>query len=103
MTELPDKSSFEERLDEAFRIHPEGDDPFEVKLIEVSPLGQGSGAEPNAEGARAGFSIVFRGPTDRPLEQRIYPMAHDSLGSFDIFLVPIGPDREGLRYEAVFN
>jgi hypothetical protein len=30
-------------------------------------------------------------------------MEHEEIGAFDIFLVPIGPDEEGLCYEAIFN
>ena len=103
MADLPDKSSFEERLDEPFRVYPEAGNPLEMKLIEVTSLGPKSVAPSATQDLRDSFSIVFRGPADRPLEQRIYRMAHDSLSSFEIFLVPIGPDQEGLCYEAVFN
>jgi hypothetical protein len=30
-------------------------------------------------------------------------MEHEEIGAFDIFLVPIGPDEQGLLYEAIFN
>jgi hypothetical protein len=30
-------------------------------------------------------------------------MKHDSIGDFDLFLVPIGRDESGTFYEAVFN
>jgi hypothetical protein len=49
------------------------------------------------------FSLIFRGPKSPFLEQRIYPMAHERFGDFELFLVPIGPDSLGMRYEAVFN
>jgi hypothetical protein len=49
------------------------------------------------------FSIVFRAPVEAPLEQRIYRLEHESLGAFELFLVPIGKSPEGVRYEAVFN
>lgn len=71
-------------------------------MIEATPLGGAvdEGTEPAAR--RAPFSLVFRGPGDRVLPQRIYRLAHDELGEFEFFLVPIGPDREGMRYEAIF-
>jgi hypothetical protein len=28
---------------------------------------------------------------------------HDNLGAFDLFLVPIGPEKERMCYQAVFN
>jgi Domain of unknown function (DUF6916) len=62
-------------------------------------------------GARAGiaeshepsFSLEFLGPIDPVLPQAIYHFSHDVLGAHDIFIVPIGRDAEGTRYEAVFN
>ena len=42
--------------------------------------------------------------TARPvLAQQIYPFEHDRLGRFDLFIVPVGQDAQGLAYEAVFN
>jgi Domain of unknown function (DUF6916) len=50
------------------------------------------------------FSLVFAGPADPRLEQRVYRLRHPDLGAFELFLVPIGYDPEdGLLYEAVFN
>ena len=81
---------------ERFRIAP-GDGPgFEVELIEVSE-GQDAGA------SRAPFSVIFRGGPDPPLAQQIHRVEHDRIGSLDIFLVPLGPDEVGQRYEAVFT
>jgi hypothetical protein len=28
---------------------------------------------------------------------------HERLGMFDLFLVPVSRERDGMRYEAVFN
>jgi len=30
-------------------------------------------------------------------------MEHPGIGTFELFLVPIGPDEKGLRYEAIFT
>jgi hypothetical protein len=54
-------------------------------------------------GGRTGFSLLFRGPADRPLAQGIHSIQHPALGMLDIFLVPVGPDAHGLQYEAIFN
>jgi hypothetical protein len=54
-------------------------------------------------GSRTQFSLVFRGGPDPPLQQRIYCLEHEQLGALDLFLVPLGPDAAGQRYEAVFN
>ena len=49
------------------------------------------------------FSLVFRGPLDQPLEQGLYPMNHEKMGTESLFLVPIARKADGFRYEAVFN
>ena len=49
------------------------------------------------------YPLVFRGPRDTLLPQRIYRFEHESIGDLDVFIVPIGPDDEGMLYEAVFN
>lgn len=49
------------------------------------------------------FSLRFRGDPSQVFPQRIYPMKHDSVGDFELFLVPIGRDARGTYYEAVFN
>jgi hypothetical protein len=52
---------------------------------------------------RLPFSLLFRGPRGIVLPQRIYTLSHTTLGTFGLFLVPIGPDAEGMRYEAIFT
>lgn len=50
-----------------------------------------------------GFALTFLGPAAPLLQQAIYPLAHESLGTLDIFIVPVARDAEGLRYEAIFT
>ena len=76
-----------------------GDAALAVLLIEANALGAAS-AGPSG---RAPFSLVFRGPRDVSLEQRIHRLEHAELGVLELFLVPIGPDALGLRYEAIFG
>jgi hypothetical protein len=52
---------------------------------------------------RSPFSLIFRGPASPIFPQRIWALEHAALGRLEIFLVPIGPDAAGMRYEAVFN
>jgi hypothetical protein len=54
-------------------------------------------------GRREPFSLIFTGPRDVALSQGIHPLRHAELGSLDIFLVPIGIDAAGRRYEAIFT
>jgi hypothetical protein len=90
----PTYESFAESLNSDFELH--GDAAADtLKLVEVSERKLGSGHEE--------FSLTFRGPLDRPLEQSVFPVAHPTVGAFDIFLVPVKRDHEGVYYEAVFN
>ena len=95
-------SDFAEHVDSTFRLHHEADSPVDVKLIEATELGAGSGPE-GEPAKRKPFSLVFRGPKESDLQQQIYKMEHDKLGTLEIFLVPIGPDKEGKCYEAIFT
>jgi hypothetical protein len=49
------------------------------------------------------FSLMFLGPEQAPLEQKIYRLKHDKLGTLDVFLVPVGKTSSGVEYEAIFN
>lgn len=49
------------------------------------------------------FSLIFQGPSEPLLSQRVYSFRHPLLGGLDIFIVPIGRDDTGVEYEAVFN
>lgn len=81
---------------DAFRVYPDTGEPLDLELVSATALGETSGrGRP--------FSTVFCGPGDVYLPQRIYRMEHAEMESFEIFLVPIGPDEKGLRYEAIFN
>lgn len=86
--------TFSGHLGDSFRVHPDDSSALDLELVSATELGESSGRP---------FSIVFRGPKDVLLPQRIYRMEHEQIGAFDIFLVPIGPDAEGLLYEAIFN
>jgi len=97
-------AKFSDLLNASFRIHLDQSTVVQLKLVAATP--QHAAAKPRAAGAGGGpesFSLVFTGPADRLLPQRIYPFEQDQIGSFDLFIVPIGKDPEGFRYEAVFN
>jgi hypothetical protein len=90
-------ASFEAHLGSSFRIHYGGARPLAVVLMEVKRH------EPHPGPRAEPFSAFFRGPLESILPQRIYKVEHDQLGALEIFLVPIGPDGQGMGYEAVFN
>ena len=95
MPEFFTKEGFAEHLNTKFRIPLQPSGAVELELLEVvSTL-----STPRQEQ----FSIFFRGPGNIYLPQRTYRMEHDALGELDLFIVPVGRDPEGFRYEAVFN
>ena len=49
------------------------------------------------------FSITLEDPTGRLLPQQVWALDHDELGRLEIFLVPLGPEGEATRYQAVFT
>lgn len=66
-----------------------------LELVEVS--------EGNYSPRLECFSLIFRGPLSPFYPQCIYRLSHEKLGEMELFLVPVGPDSSGMRYEAVFN
>jgi hypothetical protein len=93
MLETFTADTFRPLLEERFELAVDDDHRFDLELVEVN--------ESEAPGAnrRAQFAIVFSGPTDPILPQRIYSLEHPKLGAFDLFLVPIAAG----SYEAVFT
>lgn len=91
---------FQAHLGTRFRVVPSTASDFEVELYEVALH------EPH-DGPRAQpFSLRFRdgrGLRTSALPQQIFQLEHPALGTMAIFLVPIGPDAQGMCYEAVFN
>lgn len=98
--------TFAARVGETFQFFPDGAVGVPTRLVEVTPLGgsaTGSAVGAGPVGRGQAFSLVFRTARDVRVPQRIYRLEHPALGTFELFLVPIGPDAEGMRYEAVFT
>ena len=49
------------------------------------------------------FSLFFHGPADSFVSQGIHKLKHSQLGELELFLVPVGRDKNGFQYEAAFN
>ena len=91
-------ADFEPYLNQKFAVS-DGASAIEAELASVTP------AKWSPENGRTPFSLIFRAAYPPILIQRMYQVSHDGLGSYAIFLVPIGPDRVkgGMQYEAVFG
>jgi len=73
----------------------------ELELVEVK--GYKHKDAPGEQGGMERFSVFFRGPEEVLLTQATYDVAHEQMGEFHIFIVPVGRHETGFRYEAVFN
>lgn len=78
-----------------------GGDAVGLELVEATQGNRTGGRGPDGQ-ERLQFSLVFRGPHASFLAQGTYVLSHRALGDLELFLVPIGADAEGLRYEAAF-
>lgn len=52
---------------------------------------------------REPFSLVFHAPAGSLLEQQVYRIEKPGMEPFECFLVPIGPDAYGMRFEAIYT
>ena len=94
MLDLLRCEDFEAHLHSAFDMTA-GGATTPLELIAVARL-------PQPAVTRQPFSLLFRGGTTvRP--QGIYHLSRVGVGSFEVFLVPIGKDDSGVRYEAIFS
>jgi hypothetical protein len=95
-------AAFDEHLTTVFRLQT-GGEPLPLELVEVPRASYA--ADPASVGPssrRVPFSLLFRGPRSPYARQGTHRLEHDSLGTLELFLVPLGPDAAGMRYEAVF-
>jgi len=90
-------ATFAQLLHSTFRVR-DVEPPVELALTEATV--HGSAPQTNPAGT---FSLVFTGPLNAFLQQRTYLFEHKKLGGFQLFIVPIGQDQKGFRYEAIFN
>jgi uncharacterized protein DUF6916 len=95
-------TSFASVVGETFVVDAGEAGELDLELIE-SRLHDPDAAALDESGARAPFTLLFRGPAEPLLPQHIYRLEHDSIGALEIFIVPIGQDADGVAYEAVFG
>jgi hypothetical protein len=86
---------FSEQLHTRFKVHVDARGPLELELAEVNERT----TSPQIEL----FTLIFRGPVTPRLMQQTHQLEHGTLGTFDIFLTPVGLDGNGTLYEAVFH
>jgi hypothetical protein len=95
------------QLNTSFRIQAPCGRTIQVTLTEVKMRGEKPpqhGRRPPPDAGHEKFSLFFSGARGDLLQQNIYPVAHETLGRFDLFLVPICTRNPGrIDYQAVVS
>lgn len=75
-----------------------GDQELSVTLQAAGEIGGHHGSQ-----LRAPFRLEFAGSLAPVWSQGTYSLSGGDLPELDVFFVPIGPNADGMRYEAIFN
>jgi hypothetical protein len=92
---------FVDRVGEEFVVSAEGGPSVAMTLSHALEGSAPGGVGPDGQ-ERQQFSLWFRGPLEPLLRQATYDVEHAELGRLALFLVPLGRDDGGTRYEAAF-
>ncbi|RTE08540.1 DUF6916 family protein [Paenibacillus whitsoniae] len=79
----------------SFQLPTSLGEPLILKVKEVKDKGSNDMIEQ--------FSLLLEGPLNVPIQQGLYELLHEKLGSVQWLLVPIARGTEGFVYEVVFN
>ena len=95
---LPSKKQFEQYSGDDFEIVFQPDQPFTCQINEIK-----AGLQPQNDAQKEQFSVVFACPEAQVFDQGVYQVSHQEMGEFELFLVPVFGDAQGVQYEAVFT
>jgi hypothetical protein len=91
--------TFAGRVGETFTVTAPDGDSIELTLAETQ-LAPENYASP---GRREPFSLIFHGPASPYAQQGTWPLEHPDFEGLRMFLVPLGPEGDVMRYQAVFT
>src|ERR1051325_7860546 len=98
-------TTFASQLNSTFQVVDAPVGRVELKLIEakgikVSPHQRADA--PDAHNEK--FSLIFSGPVEASMAQRIYRFEHAKIGTFEMFIVPVVTEnKQQQNYQAIFN
>lgn len=95
-------TDFSKAVNSIFLVSGESQGQLEFELTEVTTPRITVAGVPR-HSTYENFALLFRGPADRPLPQRIYRFESAALGRFELFVVPASQDPAGIQYQATFN
>lgn len=99
MSEWQTAEEFSQHLNTPFRVQVDAPSPIDLTLVGVESRPSDATEEQGMER----FSVFFSGSPDILLPQGTFMLAHPQMGEFYVFLVAIGKETNGYRYEAVYN
>jgi hypothetical protein len=79
-----------------FQVHIDAERVVEMELAQVI-------SRSDATSPTDSFSLIFLGPLQPALPQKMFLFEHAELGTFHLFIVPIARTPAGMEYEALFN
>jgi hypothetical protein len=94
-----DKEDFARVTNQEFDVDV-GDATVTMTLIAMEPF------KTPGHAPREAFSLIFKSANPVVLPQRTYQMRNKGLAGAQkvgVFIVPIGRDLEGVKYQAIFN
>jgi hypothetical protein len=92
-------ATFADRVGERFTITAPDGGSLELTLAEATLEPESYGVP----GRPAPFSLIFHGPASPYALQGTWPLEHAELEGLELFLVPLGPEGDVMRYQAVFS
>jgi hypothetical protein len=97
--------TFAPHVGETFEVVPSvAGERFEAVLSSCEDTPYGSREELRETLGRVPFSLMFHAPDPSwYAPQQTFSLRHPELGELDLFLVPLGPDDRGMRYQAVIS
>ena len=93
------REHFEPFVNTFFQFQPAEGRSFDLQLLAVENSTRGANEKQGFAGES--FSLLFEGSKRSKVPQEIYQINHDSLGTFSLFIAPVG--LRGNRYEAIIN
>ena len=95
--------TFSPHIGDTFRVFYDDSSALEMTLLSATEYGSESAKEWSKKSQRTPFTLIFVGPPTPILPQRIYRLEQADMDPFELFLLPVGPGEQGMRYEAIFT
>jgi hypothetical protein len=92
------KDDFSGRIGETFNATAADGQTLTLTLQQVDAL-----PRPEDDKGREPFSLEFTEASSAHVPQQTVEIQHEDMGSYPLFVVPLGPSENGMRYEAVFT